>query len=51
MAREKKMQFYLSQLEYSKLQDYAEDKQISMAEVLRDYIKTLPQPKKNITAG
>ncbi|BAZ24635.1 CopG domain protein DNA-binding domain protein [Kalymmatonema gypsitolerans NIES-4073] len=51
MARQKKMQFYLSQLEYTQLQEYADEKEISMAEVLRDYIKTLPQPKKNITVG
>ncbi len=49
MARGKKMQFYLSEQEYILLQEYAEDKQISMAEVLRDYIKTLPQLKKNIS--
>ncbi len=46
MARGKKMQFYLSDQEYILLQEYAEDRQISMAEVLRDYIKTLPQIKK-----
>ncbi|MBW4572227.1 MAG: hypothetical protein KME31_30820 [Tolypothrix carrinoi HA7290-LM1] len=37
MARGKKMQFYLSDQEYILLQEYAEDRQISMAEVLRDY--------------
>lgn len=38
------MQFYLSDQEYILLQKYAEDRQISMAEVLRDYIKTLSEP-------
>ncbi len=41
MSREKKIQFNVSQKEYEKLKAYARKEGISMAEVLRDYIKTL----------
>ncbi len=41
MGREKKIQFNVNEQEYEALKKYAEEKQISMAEVLRDYIKRL----------
>lgn len=41
MVRDKKIQFNINELEYKKLKEYAELKQLSMAEVLRDYIKSL----------
>ncbi len=45
MSREKKIQFNGNENEYQKLKKYAESLNISMAEVLRDYIKSL-SPKK-----
>jgi uncharacterized protein (DUF111 family) len=42
--RPKKIQFYVNEKEYEDLKQYAEDLNISMAEVLRDYIKTLRKP-------
>ncbi len=41
MARNKRLQLLLSDLEYQTLKSYAELKQIPMSEVIRDYIKTL----------
>jgi hypothetical protein len=41
MSRPKKIQFNVTQWEYQQLKDYAESLNLSMAEVLRDYIKTL----------
>lgn len=41
MARTKRLQLLLSNLEYETLKNYAKSKQIPMSEVLRDYIKTL----------
>ncbi len=41
MTRDKKIQFNVNQKEYEKLKAYSEKENVSMAEVLRDYIKTL----------
>jgi protein-arginine kinase activator protein McsA len=41
MARTKKMQFNVTTQEYETLKKVAERKNLSMAEVLRDYIKSL----------
>lgn len=35
------MQFNVTDEEYETLKQYAEEKNLSMAEILRDYIKTL----------
>lgn len=45
MARTKKLQIRLTEHEYKTLEKYAELKGVGMSEVLRDYIKALPQPK------
>jgi len=42
MTRPKKIQFNVTNWEYEKLKNYAEAKNLSMAEILRDYIKSLP---------
>ena len=44
MSREKKIQFNVNEREYGLLKRYAKSLNISMAEVLRDYIKTLEKP-------
>jgi hypothetical protein len=44
MARTKRLQLLLSELEYETLKTYAQSKQVPMSEVLRDYIKTLKKP-------
>ncbi|MEA5535795.1 hypothetical protein [Crocosphaera sp. XPORK-15E] len=41
MSRPKKIQFNVNEREYETLKEYAEYLNISMAEVLRDYIKSL----------
>ena len=41
MARTKKVQCWVTNKEYEKLRQYAEKKELSMSEVLRDYIKCL----------
>ena len=41
MTRQKKIQFYVTDQEYEKLKEYALKLNVSMAEVLRDYIKFL----------
>lgn len=41
MSRTKKIQFWVTDQEYKKLQEYANTTQVSMAEVLRDFIKSL----------
>ncbi|MBN3948120.1 MAG: hypothetical protein V7K14_27175 [Nostoc sp.] len=47
MARQRKMQFNVTEEEYQILKEYSEKKELSMAEILRDYIKTLaPSSKK-----
>lgn len=45
MSRPKKIQFNVNEKEYQRLKEYAESVDLSMAEVLRDYIKTLTHPK------
>jgi hypothetical protein len=45
MARPNVFKVRLSDEELQKLEAYAESKQVSSAEVLRDYIKRLPKPK------
>lgn len=45
MSRPKVYNLRLSDEEWMKLMTYAESKQITPAEVLRDYIKRLPSPK------
>jgi len=35
------MQFNVTEEEYQIIKEYSEKKQLSMAEILRDYIKTL----------
>lgn len=41
MVRQRKMQFNISEEEYQIIKEYSQKKQLSMAEILRDYIKTL----------
>ncbi len=41
MSRDKKIQFNVNEREYQQLKEYAEKLNVSMAEVLRDYIKSL----------
>ncbi|BBD53072.1 hypothetical protein L2E69_08355 [Planktothrix agardhii 1806] len=48
MSREKKIQFNVNEREYQQLKEYAESLNISMAEVLRDYIKSL-KPRRRTT--
>ncbi|CAD5973083.1 ribbon-helix-helix protein, CopG family [Planktothrix agardhii] len=43
-SREKKIQFNVNEKEYERLKSHAESEGLSMAEVLRDYIKTLTPP-------
>ncbi|WP_026797808.1 plasmid mobilization protein [Planktothrix prolifica] len=43
MSREKKIQFNVNEKEYERLKSHAESEGLSMAEVLRDYIKTLTE--------
>jgi hypothetical protein len=45
MARDKRLEIRLTEEDYRKLEAYANQKDISMAQVLRDYIKRLPRPK------
>lgn len=45
MSRDKRLEIRLSEPEYLKLDAYAKQKDISMAQVLREYIKRLPTPK------
>jgi hypothetical protein len=45
MTRPNVFNLRLSDEEFQKLKVYAEAKQVSPAEVLRDYIKRLPSPK------
>lgn len=48
MSRDKRLEIRLSEPEYSKLEAYAKQKDISMAQVLREYIKRLPTPKEEL---
>ncbi|HBK95823.1 MAG TPA: DNA-binding protein [Microcoleaceae bacterium UBA10368] len=45
MSREKKIQFNVNEIEYQRLKEYAAILNVSMAEVLRDYIKSLNTKK------
>lgn len=45
MSKDKRLQIRLSEEDYNKLESYASQKDISMAQVLREYIKRLPHPK------
>jgi hypothetical protein len=44
MSRDKRLEIRLSELDYNKLEAYAKQKDVSMAQVLREYIKRLPKP-------
>lgn len=44
MARTKRLQLLLTEMEFEVLKNYAQSKQLSVSEVLRDYIKTLEKP-------
>ncbi|HIK08710.1 MAG TPA: ribbon-helix-helix protein, CopG family [Oscillatoriaceae cyanobacterium M33_DOE_052] len=46
MAREELLQIRLTKKEKDRLQAEAESRGVSMSEVIRDYIKRLPAPKK-----
>jgi hypothetical protein len=46
VARQRKMQFNVTEEEYQVIKEYSEKKQLSMAEILRDYIKSLALPAK-----
>jgi hypothetical protein len=43
MARTKSIKIRLTESEYLKINAYADSKQISVSEVIRDYIKRLPR--------
>jgi hypothetical protein len=43
MARQNVFNLRLSDAEFQRLKDYAESKEVSPAEILRDYIKRLPR--------
>jgi predicted DNA-binding protein len=43
MTRDKRLEIRLSEEDYRRLEAYANRKDISMAKVLRDYIKRLPK--------
>ena len=45
MTKEKRMQIRMSDEDYARLEHFARQKDVSMAQVLRDYIKRLPTPK------
>jgi ABC-type uncharacterized transport system substrate-binding protein len=45
MARAIKIQFNVNQKEQEKLKRYAEKQGLSVAEILRDFIKSLPDSK------
>lgn len=42
MKREKRINFWVSEKEYEQLSAYAVSQQLSISEVLRDHIKSLP---------
>lgn len=44
MLKEKRLEIRLSDEDFARLEAYAEHKDISMAQVLREYIKRLPKP-------
>jgi hypothetical protein len=41
--RQKKVNFWVNESEYERLANYAQSQQLSISEVLRDYIKSLPK--------
>jgi predicted DNA-binding protein len=45
MTKEKRLQIRMSEEDYAKLEAYAKQKDVSMAQVLREYIKRLPKPQ------
>jgi predicted DNA-binding protein len=45
MSREKRFSMWMTDREYERLKIYAKNQGVSMAEVLRDYIKTLTPPE------
>jgi predicted DNA-binding protein len=45
MIKERRLQIRLSDEDYVKLENYAKQKDVSMAQVLREYIKRLPKPQ------
>jgi hypothetical protein len=45
MSREKRLEIRLSEKEYNKLKSYADNKEVSMGWIVRDYIKRLPNPE------
>jgi predicted DNA-binding protein len=44
MLKEKRLEIRLSDEDFARLERYAKQKDISMAQVLREYIKRLPKP-------
>jgi predicted DNA-binding protein len=44
MTKEKRLQFRLSEEDFARLEAYAKKKDVSMAQVLREYVKHLPKP-------
>lgn len=46
MVKEKRLQIRLSDEDFARLEAYARQKDVSMAQILRDYIKRLPKSKK-----
>lgn len=47
MARTKRLELRLSEQEYERLQSWANYRGISMGEILRDYIKSLPEKEQS----
>jgi hypothetical protein len=45
MSRDKRLEIRLTEDEHRRLEAYASEKDVSMAQVLREYIKRLPKPK------
>lgn len=43
MKRGKRINFWVNEKEYEQLSIYAESQELSISEVLRDYIKSLPK--------
>lgn len=46
LLRQKKFSMWLNEIEFAKLQFEAERQGAAMSEILRDYIRNLPEPKK-----
>ncbi len=44
MLKEKRLEIRLSDEDFARLESYAKQKDVSMAQVLREYIKRLPKP-------